>query len=162
MSRRFTTLPRMRRFGIALVTALALAGSAQAAIVPQQGIGGARLGMTQEEVKDALGAPRTVRRASNEIGPYVTFTYPSVQVTFFGGLRATSIVTRSAKQRTARGVGVGSTEARVAAAVPGVTCVTESGYRHCYVGTWQPGKKVSDFTIRNGRVTRVTVGYVID
>ena len=152
----------MRRVGIALVAALVLAGSAQAAIVPQQGIGGARLGMTQQAVKAALGAPTAVRRGSNEIGSYVTFTYPSVQITFFGGPKATSIDTRSAKQRTARGAGVGSTAAQVAGAVPGVRCVTESGYRHCYVGAWQPGRKVSDFTIRNGRVTRVTVGYVID
>ena len=40
--------------------------------------------------------------------------------------------------------------------------MTESGYRHCFVGTWQPGRKVSDFSIAHGRVTRVTVGYVID
>ena len=162
MSSVFTTLLRMRRVGIALVGALVLAGSAQAAIVPQQGIGGARLGMTQQAVKAALGAPTAVRRGSNEIGSYLTLTYPSVQVTFFGGPKATSIVTRSSKQRTARGVGVGSTAAQVAAAVPGARCATESGYRHCYVGAWQPGRKVSDFTIRNGRVTRVTVGYVID
>lgn len=38
----------------------------------------------------------------------------------------------------------------------------QSSYRHCYVGTWMPGKKVSDFAIRNGRVTRVSIGYVID
>lgn len=74
----------------------------------------------------------------------------------------TSIVTRSGTQRTAGGVGVGSAAAEVAASLPGAKCVTESGYRHCFVGSWQSGRKVSDFSIAHGRVTRVTVGYVID
>lgn len=76
-----TTLPGMWRAGLAIVaTAFVLAAPAQAAIVPQQGIGGA-----------------------------VVYTYPTVQVTFFGGpaARVTSVTTRSAAQRTARGVGVG-------------------------------------------------------
>ena len=152
----------MWRVGVVVAAALALAAGAQAAIVPQQGIGGARLGMSQKAVRAALGAPTTVRRPPNELAPTVVYTYPAVQVTFFGGFRATSVATRSAAQRTAGGVGVGSTEARVAAAVPGVRCVTDSGHRHCYVGVWQPGRKVTDFTIRKGRVTRVTVGFVID
>lgn len=155
----------MWRAGLAIgATTFALAAAAQAAIVPQQGIGGARLGMTQQATRALLGAPTAVRRPSNELGPTVVYTYPTVQVTFFGGrgARITSVTTRSAAQRTARGVGVGSREARVAAAVPGVRCVTDSGYRHCYVGVWQPDRTVTDFAIRNGRVTRVAVGYVID
>ena len=152
----------MLRIGVVVIAALVAAGGGHAAIVPQQGIGGARLGMTQQAVKAALGAPSAVRRGSNEIGSYVTFTYPSLQVTFFGGPNATSIVTRSARQRTADGVGVGSTVAEVTTSVPGVKCVKESGYHHCFVGTWQPGHKISDFSIALGRVTRVTVGYVID
>lgn len=98
----------------------------------------------------------------NELAPTVVYTYPTVQVTFFGGFRATSVATRSPAQRTAAGVGVGSTEARVTADVPGVRCVTDGGLRHCYVGVWRPGRKITDFTIRKGRVTRVTVGFVID
>jgi hypothetical protein len=162
MSPAFTTLAPMWRVGIVVAGALVIAAGSQAAIVPQQGIGGARLGMTQNAVKAALGAPTRVRRTPNELAPTVVYTYSTVQVTFFGGSRATSIATRSAAQRTARGVGVGSTEARVIDTVRGVRCFTDSGYRHCHVGTWQPGRKVTDFTIRNGRVTRVTVGYVID
>ena len=57
---------------------------------------------------------------------------------------------------------MGSAAAEVTASLPGAKCVTESGYRHCFVGSWQPGRKVSDFSIVHGRVTRVTVGYVID
>ena len=64
----------MLRVGVTVVAALVVAGGAYAAIVPQQGIGGARLGMSQKAVKAALGAPSAVRRGSNEIGSYVTFT----------------------------------------------------------------------------------------
>ncbi|MGZ8687444.1 MAG: hypothetical protein ACXWZP_03355 [Gaiellaceae bacterium] len=146
----------------ACVGALVAAASSPAAIVPQQGIGGIRLGMTKQAVQAKLGMPGAVRTGSNEIGSYTTFVFSAFEVTFFAGAKATSVTTRSAKQRTARGVGVGSTAAEVAASVPRVRCVTESSYRHCYVGTWMPGKKVSDFAIRNGRVSRVSIGYVID
>ena len=113
------TLAHMLRVGVTVVAVLVLAGGAHAAIVPQQGIGGARLGMSQKAVKAALGAPTRGSPGLDEIGFYVTFTYPSLQVTFFGGPSATSIVTRSAKQRTAGGVGVGSTAAEVTASLPG-------------------------------------------
>lgn len=145
-----------------VAVALAAAGSAPAAIVPQQGIGGVRLGMSKQAVRATLGGPTKVRRGSSEIGTYTTFVYAALEVTFFAGAKATSIATRSAAERTAGGVGVGSSAADVVARVAGAKCVRDGTYRHCYVGTWLPGKRVSDFTIRNGRVSRITIGYVID
>jgi hypothetical protein len=144
------------------VCALAFAAVAPATIVPQHGIGGARLGMSQTAVQARLGLPLTIHKGTNEIGTYTTYLYPTLLITFFGGSKVTSIATHSAKQRTSRGVGVGTTRAGVAAKVAAATCVTESGHEHCYVGKFLPGQTVTDFTIKNGRVTRITVGYVID
>ena len=118
--------------------------------------------MSQTTVRSTLGTPTRVERGSNEIGSYTTYRYPRVNVTFFAGRRATSVTTTSRLEQTARGVGVGSTIGRVSRRVAGVRCVREFGYRHCYVGDWAPGKVVTDFAIKNGRVSRVTVGYVID
>lgn len=154
----------MRRACLAVVATAAVVGAtgAPAAIVPQHGIAGVRLGMSQVSVKSALGRPTKVERGANEIGPYTTYRYPRVTVTFFAGRRVTSVATTSPLERTPRGVGVGSTVGQVSSRVARVRCAREFGYRHCYVGDWSPGKVVTDFAIRNGRVARVTVGYVID
>lgn len=45
--------------------------------------------------------------------------------------------------------------------VPGVKCLAEFGDTHCYVGRWVPGAKVTDFTIKAGSVSRISIGYVI-
>jgi hypothetical protein len=147
---------------LALLALLLGASPAAAAIVPQQGIGGVTLGMTRTAVVAKVGKPRKVERGRNDLGSFTILRYPTFAVTFFAGSKVTSVATASPKQRTYRGVGVGSTAAAVAAKVAGVKCVTESGFRHCYVGTWSAGKRVTDFVLRNGRVTRVTVGFVID
>ena len=149
-------------------TAVLLAGAGAAGavgegrIVVQQGIAGLRLGMTQAQVKAKVGLPGKVERGRNEIGRYTTYRYRTYAVTFFGGADVTQLDTLSPRERTAAGIGVGSTKAQVAAKVPGVKCLEEYGYDHCYVGTWTPGATISDFSIRSGRVSRVSIGYVID
>jgi hypothetical protein len=71
--------------------------------------------------------------------------------------------TTSKKERTSKGVGVGSTEASVKKNVPKVKCVTEFGTRHCHVGEFLAGKVVTDFFIsKKHRVKRVVIGRVID
>ena len=74
----------------------------------------------------------------------------------------TDVFTTRPGERTARGVGVGSTEGEVRAKVAGVRCRTESGFRHCFVGRFLPGRRITDFHIRRGRVTSVEVGFVVD
>ena len=144
-------------------TLVSTAGAAgEGRLVPQKGIAGIRLGMTQLQVKAKVGLPRKVERGSNEIGSYTTYLYRTYSVSFFGGSQVTAMETRSAQERTALGIGVGSTRAQVKALVPGVRCLKEFGYDHCYAGAWKPGRVITDFSLAAGRVTRVTVGYVID
>lgn len=156
------------RLRVSLVAALAVAAVAvpvaAATIVVQKGIGGVTIGMTEAMVRGTIGDPAKRQRGTNDFGPYTTLTYrePAIRITFQGNAGATSIVTTSPNERTARGVGVGSAEAAVKAKVAGVKCKTESGFRHCWVGAFLPGRRVTDFWIKQGRVTRVVVGLVID
>ena len=41
-------------------------------------------------------------------------------------------------------------------------CATDSGFRHCYLGKFRAGRRVTDFAIKRGKVSRVDVGVVID
>jgi hypothetical protein len=151
----------MRIFA-AVAVALALAAGASAAIVPNHSVGGAALGQTRKQVRARLGNPLAVTRGHNEFGRYTVFRYAYVTVSFQGNAGATALTTTSAAERTRRGVGVGSTEAQVKAGVPGVRCARLGALRHCTLGRELPGRRVTDFALRRGRVVRVVVGFVLD
>jgi hypothetical protein len=141
---------------------LSLAAPAGAAIVVQRGIAGLELRMTKAQVRAKLGTPAKVKTGKNEFGRFTQFVYPRVTVLFQSGSRVTALRTFSRAERTAAGVGVGSREADVKAKVAGVKCESVSGARHCYVGKFLPGKRITDFSIRGGKVTSVVVGFVVD
>jgi len=145
-----------------LVILLASAAAASAALVPQRGIAGVRLAMTRAQVRAVLGAPASALHGRNEFGSYTVYRYRGLRVTFQGNSTVTAILTTRTTERTAAGVCVGSTEGQVRAKVAGVRCRTESGFRHCFVGRFLPGKRVTDFRIKRGRVTSVQVGFVLD
>jgi hypothetical protein len=47
--------------------------------------------------------------------------------------------------------------------VHNVTCKSESGFKHCFVGAFLPGRTVTDFRLGgNGRVKSVSIGFVVD
>jgi len=141
---------------------LALAPAADAVIQIDQGIAGARIGNTRAQVRTALGSPKSTKTGSNDFGPFVRYTYEGgLQVFFQGRTKVTSVVTRGQGDKTATGVGVGSTQAQ-ADALPGVKCDSIAGTTSCHTGTFTPGKRVTDFLISGGKVARVTVGVVID
>ena len=134
------------------------AGVAQALVVPQRSIAGITLEMSKAQVRAKLGTPPRVRRGRNDFGAWTQFVYPRVEVTFQGGNAVTGLQTTSPKERTAGGAHVGSTKAQLLARVNGLKC--ETG--HCFLGSFTAGKRVTDFFLRRGRVTRIVVGFVID
>lgn len=142
--------------------ALALPASAGARIVPQRGIAGANLDMTQQEVRDKLGKPDKVRHPSSPIfGQYTTWFYGGTSVDMFRNQdgKVFNLSTTSRSEKTASGVGVGSTAAAVKKGVKRSRC----DQQHCWVGHFEGGSKVTDFRLSaKGRVTRVTIGYVLD
>jgi hypothetical protein len=147
-----------------LAASLAVPASAGAIIQLDRGIAGARLGNTKAEVKTALGQPKRVKNGSNDFGPFTTFVYAGgIRVTFQSGNAVTGVSTTGLGDRTKRGVGVRSTEAAVKARVPGVACGLRAGPTNiCQRGQGLPGERVTAFFLRHGRVTRVTVAFVID
>jgi hypothetical protein len=162
-------LPRMRILRCvlplaALAACLVLPSAAGAVIVPQRGMLGLRIDMTTTQARARLGPPDAVRRPTNPIfGRYTEYRYGEVRVSFFdSNSRAFSFFTRGRSARTVQGVGVGSTETYLKSALRGETCRTEFGSRHCFFGQFTAGRIVTDFLIRNGRVSAVTVSRVID
>jgi hypothetical protein len=146
-----------------LAATLLAPASAGAIIQLDRGIAGARIGNTKAEVRTALGQPKRVRNGNNEFGAFTVFRYAGgISVTFQSGNAVTAVTTTGLGDRTSRGVGVRSTEDAVEQRVPGVSCETFEGTRICQRGEGSPGQLISVFFLRNGRVTRVTVGRVID
>ncbi len=156
---------RRRRFLAASVVCLAaLVGTeaAQAKIVLQSSISGIKLGMTRAEVRDRV-EPSKIVRGRNEFGPYTIFQYFRLRVTFQGNDGATAVSTTRWNQETPAGIHVRSTESQLRAAYPGARCRTEFGnFRHCWIGRFEAGRRVTDFRISAGRIRSILIGFVID
>lgn len=156
----------MRTLGalVGLLAALAFAPAAEAIIQVDRGIAGVRLGNSRAEVRAALGTPSKTASGTNDFGRWVRYTFAGKLTVFFQGREAVSSVqTAGLGDRTASGIGVGSTEAQLTAAVKGLTCEDfSSTVRSCHTGDFLPGRRVTDFRIAGGKVASVTVARVID
>jgi hypothetical protein len=137
--------------------------AAQAMIQVDRGIAGARLGNTRAEVRAALGTPASTKSGTNDFGPWIRYSFSGgVRVFFQGKTNVTSVDTTGLGDRTSKGVGVGSSEASVKAKVAGIKCENLGSVRSCHTNDFLPGKRITDFRIKSGKVSSVSVGLVID
>jgi hypothetical protein len=147
----------------AAALAAILVAPAGGRVVVQRGIAGVTLQMTRDQVRDVLGKPRGVKNGRNTFGRYIEYRYPALRITFQGLQTVTAISTSRRSERTARGIGVGSTRAQVRSRVAGVRCRFAIGAQFCYVGLIRPGRRVTLFQFNDrNRVNRVQVGFVVD
>jgi hypothetical protein len=146
----------------AVLCALALAGSASPAIAIGRGIAGVVLGMNQTSVRARLGRPVRVVHAKNEFGSYTELRYRGYVVDFQANATVTAVVTTLAREKTPAGVGVGSSWSQLRSKVPHVSCQGTATLGDCHVGDFLPGRTVTDFFFRHGKVDRVVVGIVLD
>ena len=145
-----------------VAVASALTGQADARIVHRQGIAGVSLFMTRADVRAVLGTPISATQSSGFFGRGTLYQYRRLRVFVVHGTGAVSGTTTRRRERTYRGAGVGSTRAELRAAHPRVRCRTEFGFSHCWLGGFRAGGRVTDFSIRDRKVTRVTVALVLD
>jgi hypothetical protein len=157
----------MRAFALSLcagLLAVLLAAPAAFGMVQlDRGIAGVRLDNTKAQVHAALGRPVKRTAGRNDFGSFLEERYRGgITVFYQGARRVTSVSTTGLGDRTIKGVGVSSRESAVKARVPGVTCETIVGSRSCHTNDFLAGRRVTDFFLKRGRVTRITVGIVID
>jgi hypothetical protein len=160
------------RTALVLLTAgcllLILVPTAPARIVPQKAIMGIHLKERGTRVIRKKGRPDAQRVVSNEIlGHQRLLRYGKTRVALTGPKKTDRVVAVSTKdpsQHTNKGVGVGSKESAVKNLLNGIRCRTDAGARHCFKGSFRPGRRVTDFNISlpQHRVTRVTVSFVVD
>lgn len=141
--------------------------AANGSLVPQGSIRGVKVGMTLTQVRERLGNPTSNRATRHPIlGLTRTLRYGQLTVSLDGRANTapvTAVVTGSRADRTASGLGVGSTERQLRSGLRGLKCETSLGYRTCVLGVLRPGRLVTDFSLStSGRVKRVTLGRVID
>ena len=144
----------------ALITAsavvLALSPVVGARIVVPRSIAGVELGMTKAQVRARLGKPRRIEMSPPEPGAYTEFFYPAATVTFEDGRTVTGVRTTSPRERTATGIGVGSTLAAVVAKIRGTECLLDqNGRPFCVAGERRAGGRIIIFHFRRGRVAAV-------
>ena len=148
---------------IAVLTAfvvLAFPALAGAKIVVNQSIAGINLGVSKAYVLKHFGPPAK----KSTVGGQTLWSYfgRKLVVGVKNG-RVTEVFTQNPSQRTASGIGVGSTIAAVKSHIRGVRCQHVSGFpgQECITMTKHGANDwTSDFHVDNGKVSSVLVNIL--
>ena len=141
--------------------------AATATIVPEHGIAGITLRMTQNQVRAHLGKPTKITRSHGALGSVVTrLHYPTLDVdvqVLNGKNIVTRVLTTSSTEHTTSGVGVGSPLAAVKR-LSGVHCWWEASSHYCALGDRaKPMRHQTLFWIGpKQRVTLVSVSLTVN
>ena len=128
-------------------------------------IAGVKVGDTIALVRNELGPPSRLIQGRNDFGPYSQLLYTPLKLEVFSQGRrvVTHVTTKNREERTAGGLGVGSTYSAVRAAFRTEHCESAGpGQRLCNIGALRVGRKVTTFRFTNLRVVSVSVGTVLD
>jgi hypothetical protein len=155
----------MRKLILAGVVAslLVAAPVASANIVVGKSIAGVSLGMTEQQVITTLGPAKKTTNSTDEITgqPVTELAYNTAVVDISNG-SVILIATRSKKEKTANGVGVGTTEKKLKQKIKGVKCAGKK-VRICVKGSGKSGTVVTAFSIsKSKKVTFIVIGLVLD
>jgi hypothetical protein len=151
----------------AAACSLALPAAADARIVVQRSIAGVTMGMSTAKVTDTLGKPDRKRTVESEIlGRTSEWVYGRTRVQFSGTEKSSQVIqveTRDPEERTAAGIGLGSTKAELKRSIKKARCESGEGFSLCSVGSFRPGNTVTTFRLTpKNRVSSVSIGTVID
>jgi hypothetical protein len=112
---------------LAPITSVAEAKSADSLIVVNEGIGPVRIGQTPAQVEQAVGTPTSKQASSSAAEWYYDNTPPFAEIVFGGNKRVRFLAPNSARDKTSKGIGEGSSKAQVRAAYPQATCRPQPG-----------------------------------
>ncbi len=151
---------RLYVLSVLLVLVVGLsAATAQATVVIGQSIAGVKLGDSKAQVRKTLGKPSRTDPSD--------FFYPTsvgLRVHFKGG-RVDGILSTSKKQKTSKGITIGSSSAAVKAAYPSAKCSTGplgGSSLYCVVSAHYKGKaSYTSFLVESAAsgVIEIELGY---
>jgi hypothetical protein len=162
---------------LALLTvlfSLLLVAPAGAVIVPGKGMAGVKLGQCIEDVVAVIGEPDRTFGKTEPTGEFVeSYKYDKlgIIIRFYHGpgecLVAGEFFTAASKERTAEGVGKGTTRRTLKKKLKHVKCETfrqgKRKIRSCHIGKFTPSKRVTEFRMTaKGRVGTISVRVVSD
>ena len=157
---------------LSLLALLVSAAPASAVIVPNKGMAGVELGDCIEHAIEVLGYPDRTFGSRDFAGfkEHYYYNARALKLEFRRGpgrcLVLSSIRTRGTEERTKEGVGKGTRQQALRAALKGEKCRTfeqPKRIRICWIGSRIPSKPLTEFRIDSkGRVNNVSVRTLID